>query len=159
MGFEIDHFRPQNGACARPDLKAVYSNLYWSCRECNSNKGDVWPNPQDFELGLCFIDSCTADGDHEKHWRFLPNGEIEALTLSGEYTEEKLLLWRPILVARRKQQFQDVEEGEAIRGILMGKIVDSEELSILNKRLSEIETRLQPHVFDRARRNSRPATD
>lgn len=158
-GFEIDHFRPRNGLFAWPDLNAVYGNLYWSCRECNSNKGDSWPKPEDIELGLYFIDPCTEAGDHEKHWRFLPNGEIEAITPSGEYTEEKLLLWRPFLVARRLQQFKDIETAEAIRRLLMQKDNVTEEFSNLQERLLEIENRLQPPVFDRARRNSRPATD
>lgn len=158
-GFEIDHFRPLNGASARPDLKAAYSNLYWSCRECNSNKGDSWPKQEDIELGLYFFDPCTEAGDHEKHWIFLPNGELVAITPNGEYTEEKLLLWRPFLVTRRLQQFKDIEIAEAIRGLLIQKKNDTEEFSNLQERLSEIENRLQPPVFDRARRNSRPETD
>src|SRR5436305_46467 len=56
--FEIDHHRPRSGPHARPDLESVYENLYWSCAECNQNKGDTWPEEEEYARGLRFIDPC-----------------------------------------------------------------------------------------------------
>lgn len=67
-GCEIDHYRPQRGAYARPDLVNVYENLYWSCRECNQNKGDTWPTPEEVAAGHRFLDPCAAHDDHNLHW-------------------------------------------------------------------------------------------
>ncbi len=154
-GFEIDHYRPQNGTYPRPDLVTEYSNLYWSCGECNSNKGDIWPSPEDESQGLRFIDPCTPEGDHEKHWHYHRDGTLEALTLAGEFTEEKLLLWRPFLQNRRRQQFADQEEEQQISAKLKDKVVDAERRLELEQRLSEIKERLTPPAYDRARRGER----
>ena len=155
-GFEIDHYRPQKGLYARPDLEAEYSNLYWACRECNSNKSDGWPSLEDETQGLCYIDPCKPEGDHEKHWRFHRNGILESLTFAGEYTEEKLMLWRPFLQNRRQQQFSDQEEEQMISDKLKLKYVDAERHAELEHRLAEIRERLRPPVFDRLRRGDRP---
>jgi hypothetical protein len=132
VGCEIDHFRPKSGLHGRPDLIADYSNLYWSCSECNTNKGSTWPNPEDEANGICFIDPCTAQGDHDLNWTFLETGEIEALTLAGEYTEEKLLLWRPFLVYLRAQQYRDQKEVLAVRDILRDKDTDAVTRALLS---------------------------
>lgn len=155
-GFQIDHYRPQKGAYARPDLVAEYTNLYWSCSECNGNKGEVWPSPEDESQGFCYIDPCTPEGDHEQHWRFHRDGSLEALTDAGEYTEEKLLLWRPFLQNRRRQQFDDQEEEQDISEKLKYKEADVERRAELERRLAEIRNRLTPPVFSRARRGERP---
>jgi uncharacterized protein (TIGR02646 family) len=155
-GFEIDHYRPQNGMYARPDLVAEYTNLYWSCGECNSNKGEVWPSPEDESQGFCFIDPCIPEGDHEKHWIFNRDGSLKALTSAGEYTEEKLLLWRPFLQERRRQQFEDQEEERNISETLKHKHMDGERRAELEYRLAEIRKRLAPPVFARARRGDWP---
>lgn len=157
-GFEIDHFRPQRGTYGRPDLVAEYTNLYWSCGECNSKKGEVWPSPDDESQGFCYIDPCTPEGDHEKHWRFHRDGSLEALTLSGEYTEEKLLLWRPFLQNRRQQQFDDQEDEQNISEKLTRKNVNAERRAELEHRLTEIRKRLTPPAFDRVRQGDRSVT-
>ena len=54
--FAIDHHRPTGGAYARPDLADDYTNLYWCCSECNQNKADQWPSPQQATLGFGWID-------------------------------------------------------------------------------------------------------
>jgi 5-methylcytosine-specific restriction endonuclease McrA len=53
--FTIDHYRPRRGRFARPDLEAVYSNLYWICRECNENKGDDWTTPEQEAAGIRWL--------------------------------------------------------------------------------------------------------
>ncbi|HLK56965.1 MAG TPA: HNH endonuclease [Chthonomonadaceae bacterium] len=150
-GFEIDHHRPLHGPYARPDLEAVYTNLYWSCSECNANKGDTWPSPEEYEMGVRFLDPCQPDDDHDLHWKFHPDGTLQALTLIGAYTEEKLLLWRPFLQERRAQQFRDQEEAEELEARLKRKQVNPGRRRELEQRLAEIKRRLEPPIFDRAR--------
>lgn len=50
--FSIDHHRPRRGHYARPDLENVYTNLYWTCRECNENKADHWTSPEEEAQGF-----------------------------------------------------------------------------------------------------------
>lgn len=114
-GFEIDHHHPVNGSLGRPELVAVYANLYWSCAECNQNKSDTWPSDEEYAQRHRFIDPCEEWGDHELHWKFHQDGTLEALTPEGEYTELHLMLWRPFLQERRRQMFQDQEEVQSIR--------------------------------------------
>jgi 5-methylcytosine-specific restriction endonuclease McrA len=83
-GCEIDHHRPQNGPFARPDLVNVYENLFWCCRECNQNKGDAWPTPDEYAAGRRFLDLCRPEDDHDLHWQTHPDGVLEALSPTGE---------------------------------------------------------------------------
>src|SRR5687767_10620000 len=73
-GCEIDHHRPQKGPSARPDLVNVYENLFWCCRECNQNKGDVWPSAQEQAQDQRFLDPCRTEDDHDLHWTTHPDG-------------------------------------------------------------------------------------
>ncbi len=58
--FHIDHYRPKE----KPQFKhliAEYSNLLYSCRDCNEFKDDYWPNPIQWLLEQIFIDPCEYD--------------------------------------------------------------------------------------------------
>ena len=79
--FAIDHHRPMRGVYARPDLAGDYANLYWCCSECNQNKADRWPAPQQEALGFRWIDPCELWGDHDLHWQITYDGEISGLLL------------------------------------------------------------------------------
>src|SRR5271156_2595435 len=49
--FHIDHYRPKE----KPQFKqliAEYTNLLYSCRDCNEFKDDYWPNPLEWLFGL-----------------------------------------------------------------------------------------------------------
>ncbi|HLK60176.1 MAG TPA: HNH endonuclease [Chthonomonadaceae bacterium] len=151
-GCEIDHHHPLHGPHGRPDLEAIYSNLYWSCAECNSNKGDTWPDEEEYEQGHRFIDPCEAWGDHDNHWRFHPDGRLEALTPEGRYTERNLMLWREFLVDRRRQMFQDQEDAVTIRTMLGRKRLSTHRRAELERHLADILRRLEPPLFDRPRR-------
>ncbi len=50
--FAIDHHRPVRGAHAHPDLADDYTNLYCHCSECNQNKADNRPTPQQEASGF-----------------------------------------------------------------------------------------------------------
>jgi hypothetical protein len=69
--FHIDHYRPKE----KPQFKhliAEYTNLLYSCRDCNEFKDDYWPNPLEWLFGLIYLDPCEYDveehidkSDHE----------------------------------------------------------------------------------------------
>lgn len=48
--FEIDHFKPQ---CLNLPDTHKYNNLYYSCKKCNKEKGDIWDTT--------LLDPCTDD--------------------------------------------------------------------------------------------------
>jgi hypothetical protein len=77
------------------------------------------------------------------------------LTLAGEYTEEKLLLWRPFLQERRAQAFRDQEEANEIEEKLRYKEIRPEMRALFERRLAEIKRRLKPPVYHRVRRDDR----
>lgn len=60
--FHIDHYRPKE----KPQFKHLiteYSNLLYSCRDCNEFKDDYWPNPLEWLLGRIYLDPCEYDVD------------------------------------------------------------------------------------------------
>ena len=150
-GMCIDHHRPLNGPYGRPDLVADYANLYWCCRECNENKGSVWPPPHDYEDGLRFIDPCRPHDDHDIHWRVLPNGFLKPHTPSGRYTIRHLKLWRPFLQHHRAKTYRLNEEVRDIVRVLADKSTSGRHRAGLKHRMDEIRHWLEPPVFDRPR--------
>jgi hypothetical protein len=150
-GCCIDHHRPLRGRYARPDLIADYNNLYWCCRECNENKGDFWPSPDDYHSGLRFLDPCQPQDDHDLHWRILPNGTLEPLTLTGKYTIRRLKLWRPFLQHHRAKTCLLQEEIHDLERRLNVKNLPVEQRSLLERRLQDIQQWLDPPVFHRPR--------
>ena len=151
--FAIDHHRPRKGPRARQELTATYANLYWVCQECNSNKGDTWPEDKEYAAGFRFIDPCESWGDHDLNWIFHPDGTLEALTNAGAYTEDCLMLWRDSLKDRRAQTFRDQSAVAEISAILQAA-VPGERRDELERRLAEVTRRLEPPVYNRPRRTT-----
>lgn len=98
--FEIDHFRPRS---AFPHLAFKYSNLYWSCPECNRIKAQKWPSVEEVKAGYRFVDPCTdTPSDH-----FDVQGEqVIGKTLAGSYTIDEVQL--NSVVHRRNRAERDV---------------------------------------------------
>jgi hypothetical protein len=153
-GCEIDHHRPQNGQWARPDLISVYENLYWCCRECNQNKGDTWPSPEEYATDQRFLDPCRPEDDHEAHWETDQNGVVSATTPVGEYTIERLMLWRDRLVFLRRRLGVWQGERDALHQLLESREGTDAERRELEQRLSEMMEFLEPPTFTRPQRRS-----
>jgi hypothetical protein len=146
----IDHFRPIRGIYPHPDLECEYTNLYWACRECNENKGANWPSPEQIADGLYFIDPCTPEGDHDLHWKTESNGTLVPKTRAGEYTIEKLKLWRELLVYRRKEIYRWREELNMLITLWQRKQLGELNTEV-QRRIAELEERLNPPAFNRPR--------
>ena len=101
--FGVDHFCPKS----RPEfLKLIcrYSNLYYTCRDCNTFKGSKWPDSRLRSKGFHFLDPCKDN--FRDHFAVEFNGAITPTTRAGEYVvlqlqlnSEYLCNWR-----RRKQR-------------------------------------------------------
>ncbi len=150
-GLCVEHHRPVKGRYARPDLIAEYTNLYWCCRECNENKSDTWPPLDDYQAGVRFLDPCQIEDDHDLHWRILPDGGLEPLTLTGEYTIDVLKLWRASLRYHRAKQYRLQEEADTLERLLAVKELSGEQRHAVEGHLRTIREWLEPPVFDRPR--------
>lgn len=151
--FVIDHFRPRKGLYARPDLEAVYGNLYWCCSECNQNKSDHWPHPKQEAEGLRWIDPCEAWGDHDLNWQIFPDGSVQWLTPAGEFTGRQLMLdernnWK----AYWRKVYQHQQMRDLLRNELLDNVLSDLERARVEYQLAEIDEFLNPPVFDRPRR-------
>lgn len=151
-GCTIDHYRPQGGLYARPDLKSNYRNLYWTCRECNDNKADTWPSPEEEALGIRFLDPCMPQDDHDLHWLTNPDGSLEAITLTGKYTIERLMLWRDQLKYHRARIYRWQQQRDELVDLLASKQMSFEMRAHFEAQLVELNTFLEPPVFNRPHR-------
>lgn len=151
-GCEIDHHRPVNGRFARPDLVNVYENLFWCCRECNQNKGDIWPSDAEQSQRQHFLDPCRAEDDHDLHWVTHPDGTLTAVTEAGRFTIGRLLLWRDFLVYNRARAFRWQQERNALRELLQTRALSDTQKSELERCLADVAEMMEPPVFERPRR-------
>jgi hypothetical protein len=152
--FCIDHRWPVRGEFGRLDLENIYENLYYACCECNENKADHWPTPDQLQQGYQFIDPCEPSGDHNLHWNFHPDGSLEAVTNAGQYTDIVLQLWRPQLKDWRQRMHRLQQIAYEIENVLFPQLTP-EERADLQQALDEIKAQIDPPVFDRPRGRSR----
>ena len=151
--FVIEHHRPVRGAYARPDLVCDYANLYWCCSECNQNKADHWPNPQQEAQGFRWIDPCEAWGDHDLHWQISSDGAIQWLTPAGEFTIRRLLLHRRETL---KAYWRKLHRIAALRDRLMEALwhetLSRDLKETIAQQIAELNEFLEPPVLHRPRR-------
>jgi hypothetical protein len=150
--FAIDHYRPRRGRFARPDLEAVYSNLYWVCRECNENKGDWWTTPEQEAAGIRWLDPCEPWGDHDLHWHITPDGEIHWLTPIGEFTVKRLRLHQRGWLKRHWRKLHQWQQRRTrLIEMLETREISTEERVLWDQQIAELDDLLNPPVFDRPR--------
>lgn len=61
--FHVDHYKPKSKF---PEESNNYSNLYYSCSDCNILKGNYWPSPVQWLMSHLIINPC--DYDYEEHY-------------------------------------------------------------------------------------------
>lgn len=84
--FEIDHFIPKRLA---PEKENDYSNLVYSCYECNRKKAGKWLSEDkdiQFVDGMGFVDPATEDFDANLERD--KEGNIVGITPAGRYMVE-----------------------------------------------------------------------
>ena len=115
--FEIDHFVPEKYAKNR---KSDYTNLVYSCFECNRKKSSKWlsedPNVQ-FVNGKGFVE--PASGDYDAHLERNSDGDIVGKTPAGRYmvtegfkfTERPIKeIWKATQLIEKKRKLQEKME-------------------------------------------------
>ncbi len=109
IAFSIDHYLPQISYGA---LSVAYSNLMWSCGDCNSRKGDREVPREASDAGFRFF---KADEDnYYDHFEYNSDEEIQGKTGIGNFTVVMLHLNRQTLRRIRAQRREMKIAAEAI---------------------------------------------
>lgn len=115
--FEIDHFVPKTYAKSR---KNDYTNLVYSCFECNRKKSCKWisKNPDiQFIDGKGFVD--PAASDYDIHLERDLDGDIVGKTPAGEYMVSEGFrfdqrpikeIWKAMQLIEKKRKLQEKME-------------------------------------------------
>ncbi len=97
LTFGVDHYRPK-GLVQFANLLCEYNNLYYACGQCNSRKGNDWPD--DENVGPFVVNPCEFE--MASHLRFMKaTGRIEPTGKHGKHTEYLLDLNADQLVQYR----------------------------------------------------------
>jgi len=147
-GGEIDHHRPLHAAFYDfSSLKNTYSNLYWTCSQCNSEKGNLWPTDAEYSEGFRFLNPCAED--HNDHWDTHPDGTVTAKTSIGRYTIRFIRLDRRRLTHLRRIVFSYQQRVAALEAELSRRNLPPEQREILLAYLDDIKPLVDPPVFER----------
>jgi len=147
-GGEIDHFRPLHAAehdFSR--LKNEYSNLYWTCGQCNTEKGNVWPAEAEYAEGYRFLDPCIED--HDDHWETHADGTVTAKTNTGHFTIQFIRLNRKRLIELRRLLSAYQQKVAALELELKRRDLTTEQRVLLQAYLADIKGLVEPPVFNR----------
>lgn len=96
--FHVDHYRPKSKF---PHLICNYSNLIYSCRYCNRNKGDYWPGFLEWILDRIILNPRIDNFEKHIDQSMLP---WVGLTSKGRWTVFKLKLDSSGFSLRRKRR-------------------------------------------------------
>lgn len=111
--FEIDHFIPRKYA---PELEEDYSNLVYSCYECNRKKSSKWPSKDktmQFLDGIGFVDPVSVE--YDEHMERDVQGNIIGKTAAGRYMVQAGFefdkrpmreIYKAMLLIEKKQQLR-----------------------------------------------------
>ncbi len=147
-GGEIDHFRPLHaGNHDFSHLKNEYGNLYWTCGQCNLEKGNSWPNDADYAEGLRFLDPCAED--HDDHWATHADGTVTAKTDTGRFTIRFVRLDRQRLNDLRRLLHSYQEKIASLESELERRELAPERHAALLAHLADIKLLIAPPVFER----------
>jgi hypothetical protein len=113
--FTIDHYEPKSG---RPDLINEYTNLMYSCDQCNLLKGNRSPTPEARANGYRYI---RPDQDAYSDHLSLSGVRLTPKTHVGEFSIEAIDLNRKSLRKLRelRQRLADCEQviAEGVAGL------------------------------------------
>lgn len=141
IGFEIDHYLPQN---FHPALSNDYNNLMWSCQKCNSLKRDYNPNDSDTEKGLMII---RPDNENPSYHFKLNYNKLEGKTITGEFNIVYLALNRMQLQKLRMIRKKFYESSEYIKqGI---KSIASIKIDRIDKKNRFLFEKMKKHIIER----------
>ena len=147
-GGEIDHHRPLHATGQDfSHLRSIDSNLYWTCGQCNLEKGDLWRSDEEYAGGLRFLDPCAED--HDAHWDTHTDGRLTAKTDMGRHTILNIRLDRKRLTDLRCLLYTYQQKVAAIEDELNRRRLSPEQRTILLAHLADIKPFVDPPVFER----------
>ena len=147
-GSEIDHFRPlQAREHDFSHLRNEYRNLYWTCGQCNSEKGHFWPTDTEYAEGFRFLDPCVED--HDDHWDTNADGTVTARTNLGRFTVLHVRLDRQRLNQLRRFLRVYQEKVAALEAEVERRDLDPERRAAVLVHLADIKPLVVPPVFER----------
>lgn len=147
-GGEIDHFRPLHASGHDfSHLKNEYSNLYWTCGQCNLEKGNRWPGDAEYADGFRFLDPCAED--HDDHWATHADGTVTAKTNTGRFTIRSIRLDRQRLNELRRLLHLYQEKITALEAELERRDLGPERRAALLDHLADIKPLVAPPTFER----------
>lgn len=147
-GGEIDHYRPLRAASHDfSSLRNVYSNLYWTCGQCNLEKGNRWPSDAERTEGFRFLDPCFDD--HDDHWDTHTDGTVTAKTNVGRYTIRFIRLDRQRLNNLRRVLYAYQQKVAALEAELNRRNLSPDQREALLAHLTDIRVLVEPPVFER----------
>lgn len=145
QSFHIDHYQPKEKF---PENCNTYSNLFYSCRNCNQYKGPFWPTEEQLQNGIFILNPC--DHDIEEH---LVNTVLiwTAKTPTGLWNIEKLRLNSLEMQRRRKTRLTIIQQIKELHAqkVQFEKILEiSTEAHVLNtqeiqNKINQIEDRIK----------------
>lgn len=131
--FHIDHYKPKK---LFPNKINDYLNLFYTCRDCNTYKGDYWHSALQFIFGRFILNPC--DHDLEEHY---DSSQViwKSKSRAGAWNLEKLNL-NSASQQRRRQTRESIkktivilEENKAALLILIEKGKIEEKQYIIDK--------------------------
>jgi hypothetical protein len=138
-GFEIDHFVPQK---LRKDLVHAYTNLIWSCAECNGVKRQTWPTDGEVAAGFRFVDPTVEP--LAAHLAIV-GCLVQPLTTAGKYMVEVLTLNSLVQQHRRSMRERKIVAFETAqaRFMLLKEQVVADSTLRLDAELADLATLLR----------------
>ncbi|MCW8933725.1 MAG: HNH endonuclease [Gammaproteobacteria bacterium] len=145
--YAVEHYRPKSKF---PHLETAYSNLFYSCCNCNGYKGSFWPDNSQKAMGMFVPNPC----DHvmHDHLRSQAEGTIKPHSLTGQWAIELLDLNAPLQVKKRLTYLKFKKTIESQIADLKGtyseleknekKIVDSKKLKSLQQDMADVERQI-----------------
>lgn len=110
--MHIDHFNPHLPKHVRNN----YENLFLASCHCNINKNDYWPEKEDLDRGVRYLNPCEEQ-DYGNHiWEDPKTFEVWSHTPAGKYHIRMMKLNSPTLIRERRlrHELRSVSEGPGI---------------------------------------------
>jgi uncharacterized protein (TIGR02646 family) len=144
--YAVDHFRPKSRVEFR-NLICRYSNLFYTCRDCNLYKGPTWPSRAERSRGLRFLDPCAVD--LATQWTICGDGALTPKNAAAQYMIEQLRLNRQDLCDWRRDKAElAMRIGDIVRVISSAKAGDEDFVQVLQPLLSKLDRQLSDEYGD-----------
>lgn len=145
--YAVEHYKPK---IKFPDLETEYSNLFYSCCNCNGYKGVFWPDTKQRILKIFIPNPC----DHvmHNHLRSQTTGTIKPHSFAGSWTIDLLDLNAPGQIQKRqffltlKKNTDSLIEGlQKQRAELSGieKTINRTKLKPVQQDIAKVENQLE----------------